>query len=94
MSDVVAKLWGFCHTLRHEGVDYGDPFGLIPPGLPTVAPVVAPAVRRRPPAPRPPVDESAEPWPAQDAPATPAAPALSRSLNVLPLSTGILKTSK
>lgn len=24
MSDVVAKLWGFCHTLRHEGVDYGD----------------------------------------------------------------------
>lgn len=24
MNDVVAKLWGFCHTLRHEGVDYGD----------------------------------------------------------------------
>ena len=24
MSDVVQKLWGFCHTLRHEGVDYGD----------------------------------------------------------------------
>jgi type I restriction enzyme M protein len=24
MSDVVARLWGFCHTLRHEGVDYGD----------------------------------------------------------------------
>lgn len=24
MTDVVAKLWGFCHTLRHEGVDYGD----------------------------------------------------------------------
>lgn len=23
-SDVVAKLWGFCHTLRHDGVDYGD----------------------------------------------------------------------
>ncbi len=22
--DVVAKLWGFCHTLRHDGVDYGD----------------------------------------------------------------------
>ena len=34
-----------------EGVDYGDPFGLIPPGLPTVAPVVAPAVRPSPPAP-------------------------------------------
>jgi type I restriction enzyme M protein len=24
MSDVVGKLWGFCHTLRHDGVDYGD----------------------------------------------------------------------
>jgi len=24
MTDVVAKLWGFCHTLRHEGMDYGD----------------------------------------------------------------------
>ncbi len=24
MSDVVQKLWGFCHTLRHDGVDYGD----------------------------------------------------------------------
>ena len=24
MPDVVQKLWGFCHTLRHDGVDYGD----------------------------------------------------------------------
>jgi type I restriction enzyme M protein len=24
MNDVVQKLWGFCHTLRHDGVDYGD----------------------------------------------------------------------
>jgi type I restriction enzyme M protein len=24
MSDVVNKLWGFCHVLRHDGVDYGD----------------------------------------------------------------------
>jgi len=24
MSDIVGKLWGFCHTLRHDGVDYGD----------------------------------------------------------------------
>lgn len=24
MSDVVNKLWGFCHTLRHDGVDCGD----------------------------------------------------------------------
>lgn len=24
MTDIVQKLWGFCHTLRHEGIDYGD----------------------------------------------------------------------
>ena len=24
MSDIVNKLWGLCHTLRHDGVDYGD----------------------------------------------------------------------
>jgi len=24
MTDVVAKLWGFCHVLRHDGIDYGD----------------------------------------------------------------------
>ena len=24
MTDIVSKLWGFCHTLRHDGVDYGD----------------------------------------------------------------------
>jgi type I restriction enzyme M protein len=24
MADVVNTLWGFCHTLRHDGVDYGD----------------------------------------------------------------------
>jgi len=24
LSDVVNKLWGFCHTLRHDGIDYGD----------------------------------------------------------------------
>src|SRR5438094_436656 len=24
MTDVVQKLWGFCHTMRHDGVDYGD----------------------------------------------------------------------
>jgi type I restriction enzyme M protein len=23
-NDVVQKLWGFCHTLRHDGIDYGD----------------------------------------------------------------------
>lgn len=24
MSDIVQKLWGFCHTLRHDGIDHGD----------------------------------------------------------------------
>jgi len=24
MTDVAARLWGFCHTLRHDGIDYGD----------------------------------------------------------------------
>jgi type I restriction enzyme M protein len=24
MSNIVQKLWGFCHTLRHDGIDYGD----------------------------------------------------------------------
>jgi type I restriction enzyme M protein len=24
MIDVVQKLWGFCHTLRHDGIEYGD----------------------------------------------------------------------
>jgi len=24
LTDVVNKLWGFCHTLRHDGIDYGD----------------------------------------------------------------------
>ena len=24
MTDIVSKLWGFCHTLRRDGIDYGD----------------------------------------------------------------------
>jgi type I restriction enzyme M protein len=24
MNDVVQKFWGFCHTLRHDGIDYGE----------------------------------------------------------------------
>src|SRR6266446_5660894 len=24
MTAIVQKLWGFCHTLRHDGIDYGD----------------------------------------------------------------------
>jgi hypothetical protein len=23
-TDVVGRLWGFAHNLRHDGVDYGD----------------------------------------------------------------------
>lgn len=22
--DIVSRIWGFCHTLRHDGIDYGD----------------------------------------------------------------------
>ncbi|MDQ2811038.1 MAG: type I restriction-modification system subunit M [Actinomycetota bacterium] len=24
MTDIVGKLWGFCHVLRHDGIGYGD----------------------------------------------------------------------
>ena len=24
MADVVNRLWGLCHTMRHDGIDYGD----------------------------------------------------------------------
>src|SRR5450759_2806683 len=24
MSDIVQKIWGFCHTLLHYGIDYAD----------------------------------------------------------------------
>ena len=24
MTGIVGKLWGFCHTLRNDGIDYGD----------------------------------------------------------------------
>ena len=40
-----------------EGIDYGDPFGVIAPGLPTLPPLVAPAVRPRPAVPDVTVDE-------------------------------------
>jgi hypothetical protein len=54
-----------------EGIDYGDPFGLTPPGLPTVAPVVTPAPRPRPPAPEVTFEEGSGPWPAVDVPPAP-----------------------
>lgn len=49
-----------------EGIDYGDPFGLIAPGLPTVPPPLAPALRRRPAVPGVTVDEPSEPRPVVD----------------------------
>lgn len=49
-----------------EGIDYGDPFGLIAPGLPALPPVVAPAVRPRPAVPSVTVEEPAGSWPAAD----------------------------
>jgi len=45
-----------------EGIDYGDPFGVIAPGLPTVPPMVAPVIRHRPAFPDVTVDEPAEGW--------------------------------
>jgi hypothetical protein len=58
-----------------EGVDYGDPFGLIAPGLPTVAPVTAPAIRVRPAVPAVPMEDRPEPLPAWDpSPALESAP--------------------
>jgi len=24
MTDIFGKLWEFCQTLRHDGIDYGD----------------------------------------------------------------------
>ena len=49
-----------------EGVDYGDPFGLIAPGLPALPPVVAPAVRPRPAVPDVTIEEHPELLPASD----------------------------
>ncbi len=51
-----------------EGIDYGDPLGLSPPGLPTVARVAAPAPRPRPPASDSTSEDGAGPLPALDLP--------------------------
>jgi hypothetical protein len=62
-----------------EGIDYGDPFGLVDPGLPALPLVVAPAVRPRPAVPSITVEEPSEPlWTADSlvaGPARSAAPA-------------------
>ena len=41
-----------------EGIDYGDPFGVIPPGLPTVPPLVVPSVRPLPAVPSVTIEET------------------------------------
>lgn len=61
-----------------EGIDYGDPLGVIEPGLPTLPPLVAPPDRSRPAVPDVTTEESEEAWPGSDsgvaAVAAPAAP--------------------
>jgi hypothetical protein len=46
-----------------EGIDYGDPFGVIAPGLPAVPSVATPATRPRPAVPEVIIDEPGEPSP-------------------------------
>ena len=92
-----------------EGIDYGDPFGLIPPGLPTVAPVVAPAVRPSPPAPTLTIDDDSEPLVGFDsglapvagpapaevaAPVAATVPAVSEPVAVLPATRRCESTSR
>jgi hypothetical protein len=91
-----------------EGIDYGDPFGVIAPGLPTVPPLVAPAVRPRPTVPSVTVEEAGEPWrgsdsdvaaPVATAPApvevaAPAAPPAAEPVAVLPATRRCESTSR
>jgi hypothetical protein len=53
-----------------EGIDYGDPFGLVDPGLPTLPSPGVPAVPPRPAAPDVTIDAPSEPLPALDADAS------------------------
>jgi len=34
MTDIAGKLWGFCHTLRHDGIDRGDYIERLPAAKP------------------------------------------------------------
>ena len=93
-----------------EGIDYGDPFGLIEPGLPTLPSPGVPAVPSRPALPDVTVDEPSEPLPAWDTggsgPATekvaatpdevaaPAAPPPSEPVAVLPVTRRCESTSR
>jgi hypothetical protein len=88
-----------------EGIDYGDPFGVIAPGLPTVPPLVAPAVRPRPAVPGVTVEEPAGPWdsavvapvaapPAPVEVAVPAAPSAAEPVAVLPATRRCESTSR
>ena len=49
-----------------EGIDYGDPFGVIAPGLPTVPPLAAPLSRPRPAVPDVTIEEPTESWRGSD----------------------------
>ena len=91
-----------------EGIDYGDPFGLIDPGLPTLPSVAAPAVRPRPAVPTVTIDEPSESLPASGSPvaapvatpsapvevAAPAAPPVSEPVAVLPATRRCESTSR
>ena len=91
-----------------EGIDYGDPFGVIAPGLPTVPPVVAPVARPRPAVPDVTIEEPAEAWRGSDsdvaapvaavpAPvevAAPAAPPAVEPIAVLPATRRCESTSR
>ncbi|MEW6472258.1 MAG: hypothetical protein AB1679_08305 [Actinomycetota bacterium] len=57
-----------------EGIDYGDPLGLIAPGLPTLPVVPAPIVRPRPTAPSVTVEEPVGAWPGGVGPGAAPAP--------------------
>ena len=65
-----------------EGIDYGDPFGLVEPGLPAVPPVVAPAVRARPAVPAVTIDEPSEPLPPSGSSVTGPVPSASAPVEV------------
>ncbi len=91
-----------------EGIDYGDPFGVTPPGLPAVPPLVVPSVRPLPAVPSVTIEEPGQPWPGSDsevaapvaappAPvetAAPAAPPAAEPVAVLPATRRCESTSR
>ena len=41
MTNIATKLWGFCHTLRHDGDDYGDYIEELPSSNKSVQKIVS-----------------------------------------------------